>query len=82
MERNQERHNQGNNPAPGSEQGNERKTGGIVGEYIAEEKDTLSDIARKYGVTIEEILAANPELNEPADLVKPGMKISIPKKLH
>lgn len=82
MERNQERNHPDQNPAPYNEQVNEGKAGGIVGEYIVEEKDTVNDIARKYGLTIEEILAANPGMNEPADLVKPGMKIRIPKKMH
>ena len=82
MERNQERNNPEPNPAPYNEQVTEGKAGGIVGEYIVEEKDTVNDIARKYGLTIEEILAANPGMNEPADLVKPGMKIKIPKKMH
>jgi LysM repeat protein len=82
MERNQERNNPENNQAPDSNPENEKKTGGIVSEYIAEEKDTLTDIARRYGMSIDEILAANPGLNEPADLVRPGMKIKIPKKLN
>ena len=81
MERNQERDHPENNPAPYNEQVNEGKAGGIVGEYIVEEKDTINDIARKYGMSIEQILAANPGLDEPADLVKPGMKIKIPKKI-
>jgi LysM repeat protein len=82
MDRNQERNRTENNKAPYNEQVNEGKAGGVITEYIVEEKDTIRDIAIKYGVSIEEILAANPELNEPADMVKPGMKISIPKKMH
>ena len=81
MERDQERRNPENHPAPNNESMNESRTGGIIGEYIVEEKDTLNDIARKYGLSIDQILAANPGLDEPADLVKPGMKIKIPKKL-
>lgn len=77
MERNQER----NNKAPYNEQVNQGKAGGIISEYIVEEKDTLRDIARKYGLSIEEILAANPGLEEPSDMVRPGLKICIPKKM-
>ena len=82
MERNQERNNQENNKAPYNEQVNEGKAGGIVSEYIVEEKDTITDIARKYGLSLDEIMAANPGINEPADMVKPGMKIKLPKKMH
>jgi LysM repeat protein len=77
MERNEER----NNKAPYNEQVNQGKAGGIISEYIVEEKDTLRDIARKYGLSIEEILAANPGMEEPSDMVRPGLKICIPKKM-
>jgi LysM repeat protein len=81
MDRNQERNREDNNIPPYNEQVNEGKAGGIISEYIVEEKDTIRDIAMKYGVSIEEILAANPGINEPADMVRPGMKIKIPKKM-
>jgi LysM repeat protein len=77
MERNQER----NDKAPYNEQVNQGKAGGIVSEYIVEEKDTLRDIARKYGLSIEAILAANPGLEEPADMIRPGLKLCIPRKM-
>lgn len=76
-----ERNDALNNNAPFNEQERERKTGGIISEYIVEEKDKISDIARKHGLSIEEILAANPGLSEPADMVRPGMKICIPRKM-
>jgi LysM repeat protein len=82
MERNQESNQQEeNNKAPYNEQVAAGTAGGVINEYIVEEKDTLPDIARKYDLSIEEILAANPGLDEPADMVKPGLKIKIPKKI-
>lgn len=56
--------------------------GNIVNTYIVEEKDTLADIATKYGVSVEEILEANKEsIHDPSGLVHPGTKILIPKHL-
>ena len=78
MERDQERKNN----IPYNEQVNNGSAGGVITEYIVEEKDTVRDIARKYGLSIEEILAANPGMNEPADLIQPGAKIKIPKKMR
>lgn len=74
--------NRNSNNAPYNEQVAAGTAGGIVTEYIVEEKDTLPDIARKYGVSIEEIIAANSEIiSEPADMVTPGLKLMIPKKV-
>ena len=71
-----------NSDAPYNEQVSSGQAGGIITEYIVEEKDTLPDIARRYGVSIEEIMAANQEIiKEPADMVRPGLRIMIPKKL-
>jgi LysM repeat protein len=78
MDRNQDRENK----PPYNEQVNAGTAGGVVSEYIVEEKDTISDIARRYGLTLEEIMAANPGIDEPADMVKPGLKIKIPKRLR
>jgi LysM repeat protein len=78
MDRNQDRENK----PPYNEQVAAGTAGGVVNEYIVEEKDTINDIARKYGLTLEEIMAANPGMDEPADMVKPGLKIKIPKKMH
>jgi len=78
MEENRNR----NNAAPYNEQVAAGTAGGIVTEYIVEEKDTLPDIAKRYGVSIEQIIAANPEtLKEPSDLTRPGLRIMIPKKM-
>lgn len=61
--------------------GNQENSGSVVSEYIVEEKDTLDDIARRYGVSIEEIMAANSEtVHDPVDLTRPGQRINIPNK--
>jgi LysM repeat protein len=46
------------------------------GTYTVAAKDTLSAIARKFGVKIDSIQAENPGL----DKIHPGQKIRIPKK--
>lgn len=59
------------------------EAGGIITEYIVEEKDTLADIATRYDISIEEIIAANRDiLTDPSDMVKPGLRIMIPSKLR
>lgn len=42
--------------------------------------DSASKIAKKYGLKLEELLAANPELAKNPDKVSIGTKISIPRK--
>lgn len=55
-------------------------TAGILREYIVEERDTLQDIARRYEVSIDEIIAANSEIaTQPADLITPGLHLKIPR---
>ena len=82
MERNHDRNQQEeNNKPPYNDQVAAGTAGGVINEYIVEEKDTLPDIAKRYGISIEEILAANPGIDAPADMVKPGLKIKIPKKI-
>ncbi|HEX2606524.1 MAG TPA: LysM domain-containing protein [Flavisolibacter sp.] len=67
---------------PYNEQVANGTAGGIITEYIVEEKDTLPDIARRYGVSIEEIMAANQEfVKQPSDMVEPGLRLMIPKKI-
>jgi LysM repeat protein len=58
------------------------EVGGIISEYIVEEKDTLADIAERYNISIDEIVAANRDiLDDSSGLMKPGVRIMIPKKL-
>jgi nucleoid-associated protein YgaU len=59
----------------------EGRVGGIVDEYTIEERDTLQNIADKYGVTLEEIMEANRDvIKQPSDMIQPGLKIQIPKR--
>jgi LysM repeat protein len=46
--------------------------------YIIQEGDTLSGIAREYGLTLEELLAANTETIEDPDRISVGDEIIIP----
>jgi LysM repeat protein len=76
-----ERHDN-NEQAPYNEQVAAGTAGGIVTEYIVEEKDTLRDISKKYGVSIEEIIAANGDtIQSPSDMIQPGRHIMIPKRM-
>ena len=45
--------------------------------YEVQDGDTLWDIAEKFGISLEVLLAANPELNAAA-LLYPGDEITIP----
>ena len=66
---------------PGYEERKSHDTRGDIGaEYTIEERDTLEDIAEKYGVSIEEIIAANKDVHNKGDLIEPGKKIIIPNK--
>jgi len=44
--------------------------------YIVKEGDTLSSIAEKYGLQVEQLLAINPQITDP-DMIMPGMKIKL-----
>lgn len=46
--------------------------------HTVERGETLSAIARKYNVTVEDILAVNPSLSK--DKISPGMIIRVPEK--
>jgi hypothetical protein len=45
--------------------------------YVVAKGDTISKIARKYHVTVEQLLAANPKIKNP-DKIKVGDEITIP----
>lgn len=65
---------------PEYNEGTPDSSGNIINMYTVEEKDTLADIAAKYGVSIEDILAANKDqFSDPDAIVHPGAKIMIPK---
>jgi LysM repeat protein len=46
-------------------------------EYIVQRTDSLIRIAGKFGVTLEELLAANPQIKNPR-LIIPGQRINLP----
>lgn len=50
-------------------------TNGIT--YTVKRGDTLYEIARRFGVTVDQILAANPEITNP-DVISIGQTICIP----
>lgn len=45
--------------------------------HIVQKGETIWDIAQKYGVDYEEVIALNPQISSP-DMIMPGMKIKIP----
>ncbi len=45
--------------------------------YVIKEKDTLSKVANKFGIGLDELLAANPEIKNP-DKISVGQSIIIP----
>lgn len=47
--------------------------------HIVKEGDTLFNLSQKYGVDLEDIIKANPQLKDP-DQIDVGMKIKIPSK--
>ena len=48
--------------------------------YEVKKKDTIFGISRMYDLTVEELMAANPEMKDPDYKLKKGTKIFIPKK--
>jgi len=52
-------------------------------EYIVQKGDTLTSIAKKYGVTLSALEKANPQLGPPKrsfDKIFPGDPVKIPAK--
>ncbi|WP_438444301.1 LysM peptidoglycan-binding domain-containing protein [Gorillibacterium sp. sgz5001074] len=45
--------------------------------HLVKKGDTLFEIAKKHGVTLEQLLAANPHIADP-DRIEVGMKVKIP----
>ena len=50
----------------------------IRGQHKVKKKETIFGISREYGLTIEELIKANPEMNEPGYELKKGMILNIP----
>ena len=49
-------------------------------EYVVVRGDSLSRIGQKYGVSWQEIYAANKDLIKDPDLIQPGWTLKIPNK--
>ncbi len=65
---------------PDYNEGAPRTGGHIMSSYVVEEKDTLPDIARKFNLTVDELLEANKEhIADATSLIQTGTKIMIPK---
>ncbi|ENH96584.1 hypothetical protein J416_09981 [Gracilibacillus halophilus YIM-C55.5] len=45
--------------------------------HIVQQDETLWKIAQKYGVHVDDLIAANPQISNP-DMIMPGMKIKVP----
>jgi len=50
---------------------------GTTFEYIVKSGDTLYTIGRTYGVTLNQMKAANPQLPDP-NMIRPGMVVNVP----
>ena len=55
-----------------------QQTSTIRGQHKVKKKETIFGISREYGLTIEELIKANPEMNMPGYELKKGMILNIP----
>ena len=55
-----------------------QETADIRGLHKVKKKETIFGISRNYGLTIEELIKANPEMNAPDFELKKGMVLKIP----
>ncbi|WP_269236591.1 LysM peptidoglycan-binding domain-containing protein [Flavobacterium flavigenum] len=53
-------------------------TQGVLREYTVENGDSLSKIAKSYGVSWQDIFEANKDIISNPDLIQPGWKLKIP----
>jgi spore coat assembly protein SafA len=53
------------------------ETGGETAVYTVKKGDTLWGIGKRYGVTLSELIAANPGIKNP-NLIYPGDQVNIP----
>lgn len=75
--------NQDNYVNPAYNEGTPDSAGSIVSSYVVEEKDTLPDIAKKLGLSIEELLEANKDTaGISSEKLDSGTRLMIPNKKH
>ena len=55
-----------------------QQSSAIRGQHKVKKKETVFGISREYGLTIEELIKANPEMNMPGYELKKGMILNIP----
>lgn len=55
-----------------------QQSSAIRGQHKVKKKETIFGISREYGLTIEELIKANPEMNMPGYELKKGMILNIP----
>ena len=66
---------------PNYNEGAPQTSGNIANSYTVEEKDTLPEIARKFGISVDELLEANKDtIGDGNHLVHSGTKLMIPIK--
>ncbi|MDQ3154214.1 MAG: LysM peptidoglycan-binding domain-containing protein [Actinomycetota bacterium] len=51
----------------------------MVTTYIVQPGDTLSGIAERFGISLSDLIRANPQINDP-DLIHPGEVVYIPAR--
>lgn len=56
----------------------EQQEGNIMSEYTVEERDTIQDLEKKFGLSWQEICAANKEVIKDTNVLQAGIKINIP----
>lgn len=73
--------NQDNNFVdPRYNEGKPNSSGHIMSSYVVEEKDTLPDIARKFNLSVEQLLEANRDnIPDAQSLIQTGTRIMVPK---
>jgi nucleoid-associated protein YgaU len=52
----------------------------IISEYTIEERDTISDIENKFGLSWQEILDVNKDVIKEPNTLIPGLRIKVPNK--
>lgn len=53
-------------------------SGGATGTYTVKAGDTMWLIAKKFGITLSELISLNPQISDP-NLIYPGQKINVPR---